>query len=369
MRERTHEEPITQKNPKASQNVPIAENHAFLIASVPIAAFTMDNQSTMEKKSSPLPSIGLDIMGSDEDSAIVLTSLLPIFEQLKGSARFVVFGDGKNSKLLKDSPLCSYQIAEDAITMEDDPLWAVRKKKNSSLHLGMQALKKKQIQAFISMGNTGALMATARLSLETLPKISRPALLTLIPTKNREMAVLDVGANATFKESHLVEFAAMGIAYQKARGIPEPKVGLLNIGTEARKGPPEIQKAYQALAKSYPFFCGNIEGRDAFEGHLDVLVSDGFTGNIFLKTSEGIARFLLNSLGNQSELQELRRRLDYSEYPGALLCGVDGLVMKCHGTGKSSSLYHSLTNAISLLNGRFLDLLTAELSLFFSKEP
>lgn len=368
MRARTREEPITQRSPKASQNVPTAENHAFLIAFVPTAAFTMDNPSTMEKKNSPLPSIGLDIMGSDEDPASVLTSLLPILKKLKDSARFVVFGEEKNSELVKDSPFCSYQTAADAITMEDEPLWAVRKKRNSSLHLGMQALKNKEIQAFISMGNTGALMATARLSLQTLPKISRPALLTLLPTKNREMAVLDVGANATFKESHLVEFAAMGIAYQKARGIHQPKVGLLNIGTEARKGPPEIQKAYQALAKTYPFFCGNIEGRDAFEGHLDVLVSDGFTGNIFLKTSEGIARFLLNSLGNRSELQELRSRLDYSEYPGALLCGVDGLVMKCHGTGNSASLYHSLTNVISLLEGRFLDLLASELSLFFSGE-
>ncbi len=211
-------------------------------------------------------------------------------------------------------------------------------------------------------------MATARLHLKTLSKITRPALLTLLPSKNKETVLLDVGANSECKSSHLVEFAAMGVAYQKARGVKNPKVGLLNIGKEAIKGPPELQKAYKALAKAYPFFHGNIEGRNAFEGLVDVLVTDGFTGNIFLKTSEGIARVLLDTLSEYSELKQLRRRLDYSEYPGALLAGVNGLVIKCHGTANSASLPHSLTSAITLLERNFVENLEKELSFFFSKE-
>ncbi len=322
----------------------------------------------MLKKSKTLPIIGLDLMGSDEDSSFVLSSLVPILKSLEHSAHFVLFGEEKNKEVLESIPFVSYQISTEVVHMDENPLLAVRRKKGSSLHLGMRALKNKEIQAFISMGNTGALMATARLHLDTLPKISRPALLTLLPTKNTEMVILDVGANTTCKGSHLVEFAAMGIAYQKARGIKEPKVGLLNIGTEALKGPPELQKAYKLLSKAYPFFYGNVEGRDAFEGLVDVLVTDGFTGNIFLKTSEGIARLLLEKLSAYSQLKELRSRLDYSEYPGALLAGVNGLVIKCHGTAKSASFHHSLTSAFYLLERDFLETLKEELAFLFSKE-
>ena len=368
MRERTLAELTTQKNQKASANALIVANHVFLIVFALIAAFMMERPCIMEKKNRLLPSIGLDLMGSDEDSNVVLTSLLPILKSLEHSAHFTLFGEEKNIELFRSIPFISYQIASELISMDEKPLWAARRKKKSSMHLGIQALKNKEIQAFISMGSTGALMATARLYLKTLPSITRPALLTFLPTKNKEMVLLDVGASSISKGSHLVEFAAMGIAYQKTRGIKNPTVGLLNIGTEAIKGPPELQKAYQTLSKSYPFFYGNIEGRDAFEGLVNVLVTDGFTGNIFLKTSEGIARFILDTLKEHNSLKALSNRLDYSEYPGALLCGVDGIVIKCHGTAKAPSFHHSLINAISLLEQNFLTTLKEELSLFFSKE-
>lgn len=325
----------------------------------------------MEKQNSILPTIGLDLMGSDEDSNFVLASLLPILQSLKHSAHFVLFGEEKNKEALDATPFISYQIASNAISMEENPLTAVRQKKGSSLHLGMQALKNQEIQAFISMGNTGALMLAAKLQLDTLPSITRPALLTLLPTKNQEMVVLDVGANTLCKGSHLVEFAAMGIAYQKARGIKQPKVGLLNIGTEAVKGTPELQEAYQKLSElntnyQYPFFCGNIEARDAFQGSVDVLVTGGFAGNIFLKTSEGIGELLLNKLSKHPHIEELQEQLDYSQYPGALLCGVNGLVIKCHGSARSSSFSHSLICAIRLLEERFLDRIKEEVCRFFS---
>ncbi len=188
--------------------------------------------------------------------------------------------------------------------MDDDPLIAVRRKKDSSLCQGLQYLKEKKIDAFVSAGNTGALLFAAKTTLKTLKGIDRPALLALLPTKKKEVAVLDVGANLSLKPDHIVQFAQMGIAYQKSRGIENPIVGLLNIGIEAKKGTPQLQEAYlklDAMNRDQPFFAGNIEGKDVFHGNIDVLVTDGFTGNVFLKTAEGIAAFILEQLEQAPE--------------------------------------------------------------------
>lgn len=215
--------------------------------------------------------------------------------------------------------------------MEDAPLAAIRSKRGSSLCIGIRMLKEGLLQAFISAGNTGALIACAKIELPELPGVERPALMTLLPTRLGEMAVLDVGANTTYKVKHLVQFAAMGVAYQKSRGIEVPKVGLLNIGSEARKGTPELQLAYNELLalskkKNASFsFSGNIEGRDVFNGEIDVLITDGFTGNVFLKTAEGIAAVIMEELHSpliqesspqvKEILAHLQQRLHYAEYP------------------------------------------------------
>lgn len=360
-----------QRQENTSANAPTAESLACLIVCALAVAIMMQSPFMEKKKNKTLPSIGLDLMGSDEDSTTVLTSLLPIIESLQNSARFVLFGDEKNKTALESIAFASYKIASDVISMEENPLTAVRQKKGSSLHLGMQALQNKEIQAFISMGNTGALMLAAKLQLDTVPSITRPALLTLLPSKEKEIVVLDVGANTLCKSSHLIEFAAMGIAYQKARGIQKPKVGLLNIGIEATKGTPELQEAYQKLSElshsyEYPFFVGNIEARAAFLGTVDVLVSGGFAGNIFLKTCEGIGELLLDKISQHAPNQKLKEQLDYSQYPGAILCGVNGLVIKCHGSARSSSFSHSLTCAIRLLEEHFLERIKEEIGKFFS---
>ncbi|HSX12599.1 MAG TPA: phosphate acyltransferase PlsX, partial [Rhabdochlamydiaceae bacterium] len=265
------------------------------------------------------------------------------------------------------------------ISMEDGPLTAVRRKKNSSLCLGIRKLKEYAIDALITAGNTGALLACAKLELPMLPGIDRPALMTLIPTKKEPIAVLDVGANVSVKAEHLVQFASMGIAYQKTRGVEHPTVGLLNIGTEKKKGTPELRKAYEHLQQqlnrispiSSPVFVGNVEGRDVFNGEIDVLVTDGFSGNIFLKTAEGLAEFILDdlqkagafegSLELKNIISALWHRLRYDEYPGAILCGVDGIVMKCHGRSSPSSLVHSIKGAIRLYEHFFLEKIKHEL--------
>lgn len=359
---------IMQRNQKVSANALTVENLASLIVFALIVGFMMGTLWFMEKKQSNIfPTIGIDLMGSDEDSQTVLSSLIPILQQLQQSVHFVVFGEEKNKSLLHSLPFASFVIASDVINMDENPLLAIRRKKNSSIHLGIQALKTKKIDAFISKGNTGALMATARAHLKTLPSVTRPALLTLLPTKHNELAILDVGANTACKSSHLIEFAAIGASYQKARGIKEPKVGLLNIGIEPIKGTPELRDTYKALSKlnnkyHHPFFYGNVEARDVFEGSVDVLITDGFTGNIFLKTAEGIARFLLEELEENPSSRILQSKLDYSEYPGALLAGVQGIVIKCHGFSKSKAFYHSIVSAVQLIEQNFLKKIQEELA-------
>lgn len=262
------------------------------------------------------------------------------------------------------------------IEMDDDPLLAVRRKKDSSLCKGLQYLKDKKIDAFVSAGNTGALLLAAKTTLKTIPGIDRPALLALLPTKKKEVAVLDVGANLSLTSEHILQLAAMGIAYQKSRGIENPTVGLLNIGTEAMKGTPHHRETYlklDAMNRDRQVFAGNIEGKAVFQGDIDVLVTDGFTGNVFLKTAEGIADFILEELENtsretsfshlQHELSNLRSRMHYAEYPGAILCGVNGIVIKCHGDSSPETFMHGIKGALRLVKHGFLEKITSQLNL------
>lgn len=324
--------------------------------------------------------IGIDLLGSDIPPSELLKAVLLFLQELDPSVHLTLFGTPSVFAGTVSHGNVLFHTVENAITMEDAPLAAIRAKRNSSLCTGISLLKKGHLDAFISAGNTGALIACAKIELPELPHVERPALLTLLPTKKREIAVLDVGANTSYKASHLVQFAAMGIAYQKSRGIQVPKVGLLNIGSEAKKGTPELQLAYNQLLslsqKKESSFCfsGNIEGRDVFQGEIDVLVTDGFTGNVFLKTAEGIAAVMIEELQNplieecpssiKGVLAEMRQRLHYAEYPGAILCGIDGIVIKCHGNAGPPSLIRSIAVASRLVQHRFLDKIKEELRLF-----
>ncbi|SRR5581483_2429853 len=322
--------------------------------------------------------IGIDLLGSDTPPSELLDAILSYSRELPHSIHLTLFVTPslvERTRPPTDNVL--FHIVEEVITMEDAPLSAIRVKKNSSLCLGIRMLKDGLLQAFISAGNTGALIACAKIELPELPHVDRPALLALLPTRFNEIAVLDVGANTAYKAQHLVQFASMGVAYQKSRGIALPKVGLLNIGSEAKKGTPELQMAYNELLslsqKENPSFSfsGNIEGRDVFHGEIDVLVTDGFTGNVFLKTAEGIATVIMEDLHSpfvqessphiKRILAEIRQRLNYAEYPGAILCGIDGIVMKCHGNSNPKSLISSITIASRLVQHQFLDQVKIEL--------
>lgn len=313
---------------------------------------------------SNLPRIGVDIMGSDTPPEELATALIELSEE-NFPAEFLLFVSPEVAGELPKN--LSTVICPETIEMHDDPILAVRRKKESSLSQGLHYLHEKSIDAFISAGNTGALILAAKTKLKTLPRIDRPALLTLLPTHKKEIAVLDVGANLTLKSHHILQFAAMGIAYQKSRGIEHPTVGLLNIGTEAIKGTPQVREAYaklETLNRDHPTFLGNIEGKDVFRGDIDVLVTDGFTGNVFLKTAEGLAAFILKQLEQRAlegspslrhEISSLKDRLYVAEHPGAILCGVEGVVVKCHGDITPTHFMSSIKGAARLVEHRFLE--------------
>ncbi|HEX2579376.1 MAG TPA: phosphate acyltransferase PlsX [Rhabdochlamydiaceae bacterium] len=316
--------------------------------------------------------IGIDLMGFDTAPEAIYQAVLQLLQD--GFPAQIVFFASQEVSGELDSSLEIVSCSQ-VIQMDDDPLVAVRRKKDSSLCQGLKYLKEEKIDAFVSAGSTGALLLSAKTTLKTLRGIDRPAMLALLPTKKKEVAVLDVGANLTLKPHHIVQFAAMGIAYQKSRGIASPTVGLLNIGTEAKKGTPQLQEAYlklDALNREEKFFAGNIEGKDVFDGNIDVLVTDGFTGNVFLKTAEGLAAFILEQIEQTSctgsfshlthELAALRSRLHYTEYPGAILCGVNGVVVKCHGDSSPETFLHGIKGALRLVEHRFLEKIKSQLS-------
>jgi glycerol-3-phosphate acyltransferase PlsX len=324
-----------------------------------------------------IPKIGIDLLGSETPPENLLSSIIDSFEKISGQIELFLFL--RQQDISQNIPPAIHTVVvSEAITMDDTTFSALKKKNSTSLGIGMQMLKNNEIDAFISAGNTGAILAHAATNLKTIQGIERPALLALLPAKEKTIAVLDVGANARSSASQLLEFAHMGIAYQKLRGIKHPTVALLNIGTEEKKGTPEHQKAHSYLQKlnddhDEKIFIGNIEARDVFENPVDVIVTDGFTGNIFLKTVEGIAKFLLDEISTiipttklsdesiQSIIDKCNKKLDYSEYPGAILCGVDGIVLKYHSSSSCKALQHTLNIAAELAKQNFLSHIQQEL--------
>ena len=276
-----------------------------------------------------------------------------------------------------------FKIAEEVIEMEDEPLIAIRQKKNSSMVLGLRLLKKQQLDGFVSCGNTGALIVGATLTLPLLPGIRRPALLATLPTQAGEVAVIDVGGNVSSKPHHLVQFAYMGAAYQRCyQGIVQPKIGLLNIGTESKKGTSSVRKAYELLQLHSQInelqFVGNVEGREIFQGSVDVLVTDGFTGNVLLKSVEGISSFMIDQLQevflkvpdqyNLQVLREVKYSFDYQEYGGALICGIDSVAIKCHGKSSAKGMLNGIKGAAALIENQFIAQIKTQLSNFKKME-
>lgn len=313
--------------------------------------------------------IAIDIMGSDTAPQLLLKACID--EDFGVDFVFIGTKEFEKYPLRKKD---SFLTAKNFITMEENPLLAIRRKKDSSIGIGMQLLKDKKVDAFISAGSTGALMSLGKMRLSMLKNISRPALLAILPSKKKGLAVLDVGANLSSKPKYLLQYALLGTAFQKTHGIKKPKVGLLNIGSEAKKGTAELQKAYiemTSLAKKSNLFefSGNIEGKEVFDGNIDVLVTDGFTGNVFLKTSEGVVNFILDRLhdcgqkceNTENYFSDIKQYLHYEQYPGALLLGLNGIVIKCHSYCSMSSFVKAVKLAISFVKQDLISSIKKEL--------
>lgn len=309
-------------------------------------------------------------MGSDSSPHVLFEGVVRASEELPPSSTIVVFATQQALSTIQKPASQHHAKIEffsvpNAISMTDDPIRAA-KIKDSSLVTGIRQLKKKQLDAFISAGNTGALLTSATLQLPRLPGIKRPALLVCLPTVTGSVAVLDVGGNVSCKAHQLVQFAHMGAAYQSCNeGIEKPTVGLLNIGVEPKKGTSVIRETYEMLTSDcgdHLQFLGNVEGREVFQGKTDVLVTDGFTGNVLLKTAEGVSSFIFDFVQDaisgapshafEQVLSNLRRYFSYSEYPGAFVCGVEGVVMKCHGHSSSRAMQNGIKGAAHLVEKR-----------------
>jgi phosphate acyltransferase len=310
--------------------------------------------------------IAVDAMGGDSAPAVEIEGAVQAAAQY-GVGIVLVGQEDRIRELLKRHATAGLSIeiahASEVITMEDSAATAVRRKRDSSIRVAAKLMRDGAVSGIVSAGNTGAVMATSKLVMGTLPVVDRPALSTVLPTQKGKPAILlDVGANVDCKPHHLEQFAIMGDIYSRAIfGIRRPRVGLLSIGEEDTKGNELTKESFKSLKQASINFIGNVEGRDIFTGDVDVIVCDGFTGNVALKLSEGLIETFTAMLGqelkktiqakvgyilSQHAFRDFKRRLDYSEYGGAPLLGISGITIVCHGRSNANAI----KNAIRVAN-------------------
>lgn len=264
--------------------------------------------------------------------------------------------------------------APEVITTEEHPVMALRRKKNSTFCVGMDIVRRKEAQAFVSAGSTGALMAGAMFKIGRIKGIVRPALATLLPVPERPMLMVDAGANVDCKPEWIVQFAMMGSIYmQKVMGVATPDVGLLNIGVEDAKGNEQTQAACALMRREQPFhFIGSVEARDALAGGCDVLATDGFAGNVLLKNTEGVISMIfgllkgglmsstkgkLAALLAKDTFRGLKHSFDSTEIGGAPLLGVEGAVIKAHGNSNARAIFCAIRQAKKVVDSGVVDLI------------
>ena len=261
--------------------------------------------------------------------------------------------------------------APERILPSDPPASAIRRKPDSSIAQGVGLHKEGEVDAFISAGSTGAVMAASLFILRPLPGVDRPSVATLLPTTGDPTVLLDAGTNVDCKPKHLVQFAHLGRVYmQDVLGVEEPRIGLLNIGEEPGKGDERTVETYGLLAADPVLdFVGNVEGREIIKGSCDVLVADGFVGNVLLKFYESVAQFIVGLLrkevsksGMEIDLEETFRVLDYSEYGGAPLLGVDGVTIICHGGSSPKAIRNAVQVAARAVRSNMVKDMAEELA-------
>ncbi|TCT16968.1 phosphate:acyl-[acyl carrier protein] acyltransferase [Natranaerovirga pectinivora] len=317
-----------------------------------------------------LINIALDAMGGDNAPEAMVQGAV---DALNYSDDIKLFLVGKEQEIAKELEKYTYDKnrleivnADEVIETDEAPVVAIRKKKESSMVKGLQLVKDKKVEAFVSSGNTGALLAGGTFIVGRIKGIDRPALAPLIPTKKGVSLLIDCGANVDAKPAYLVQFAKMGSIYmENIIGIEKPVVGLINIGEEDSKGNELTKETFPLLKEAPVNFMGNIEAREIPSGKADVLVCDAFVGNILLKYTEGlgltffgfvkeaIMSNLQSKLGGmllKKSLKKMAKRFDYTEYGGAPLLGLDGLVVKAHGSANAKVVKNTIIQCIKFSN-------------------
>jgi phosphate acyltransferase len=330
--------------------------------------------------------IAIDAMGGDHGPSVTTDAALRFLrEQPNCRASLVGRTEAIESALaqannsvaeLRQSGRLQIVHAPDVVGMDEDIRSAIRNKKNSSMRIAIDLVKSGEAHACVSAGNTGALMGTAKFVLKTLPGIDRPAICAALPTRKGVVYALDLGANADCDPEHLLQFAIMGAMLASAiDNNPNPSVGLLNIGSEDIKGNEKVKAAGELLKASHLNFYGNVEGTDIFKGTTDVVVCDGFVGNVMLKTSEGVAKMMgdflkeeytkgmfrkLAAVASYAVLKGFKSRVDHRRYNGAALLGLRGVVVKSHGSADAYGFSKALERASSEVEHGLLGMISKE---------
>lgn len=311
--------------------------------------------------------IALDAMGGDHGPEVTVPAALDVLRRNEHVQLMLIGNEAAiEGELSRASNVprsrLSVVAASQTVGMDEAPSQALRTKKDSSMRVAVNFVKDGEADAAVSAGNTGALMATARYVLKTLPGIDRPAICTTMPSIGGFSRMLDLGANVDSSAEHLVQFGVMGSVLAEALdGIERPRVGLLNIGEEEIKGNDQVKQAARMLAESGLNYIGYVEGDDIFKGTADIIVCDGFVGNVALKTSEGVASIIAHYMSEEFHrspitklagliampvLKRLRGRIDPRQFNGASLLGLRGIVLKSHGSADVMAFSHAIETAM-----------------------
>ncbi|MAD22886.1 MAG: phosphate acyltransferase PlsX [Verrucomicrobiales bacterium] len=315
--------------------------------------------------------IAVDVMGGDRGCEVVIDGLMQALKKCQQIETIQIVGNEieiSQSLDRLDNIDSRFQIvhASEVLSMDDKPVEGLRKKKNCSLAVAMDLVKTGKSDAIISPGNTGGVVAAAAIKLRTLSGIDRPGIAAVLPSKNKNFILLDAGANVEGKPKHLMHYAIMGDIYaREVLGITDPKIGLMSVGTEESKGN-ELTQETLRLCKGLDFnFIGNIEGHNLFSDELDVVVTNGFVGNVILKSCEQLAEVLMGwlkdelsaglmskagALLSQKAFRSLKKRIDPDNVGGAPLLGVNGTVTIAHGSASSLAIYNAICNTVEALD-------------------
>jgi glycerol-3-phosphate acyltransferase PlsX len=332
--------------------------------------------------------IALDAMGGDHGPSVTLAAAKLALDEISGLELVLVGDEGLLTAELEKHGLqvgdrIRIRHASEVVEMGDLPVVALKQKKDSSMRVAINLVKEGEVQACVSAGNTGALMATSKFVLKTIRGISRPAICTILPGIAGHTYMLDLGANLECTPENLAEFALMGsVLAQSVEGIDNPTIGLLNIGSEAIKGNETVKKASQLISESRLNYYGFVEGDDIYKGTVNVIVTDGFVGNVSLKTGEGLAALVNHVLREEFKrnwltklaaffalpvLAAVRRKLDPGSYNGASLLGLNGIVVKSHGSADTSSFLNAIKIASLEIENSVPQQISSAIESYFSQ--